>query len=431
MDRYRHGDLTGWLALAAGALLLLAAGRWVVAGQLGEAAATGSRDTVATPARLGPALARRCPAPTPARADARHPGPPAPVASEVASFRETPQRTGAAATGGPAGRPAVRWRATGLAVVFSSPVAAGKLVVVGGGDGGVHAVEAATGRPAWGFATGGPVDASPAVAGQTVYSTSADGNLYALDLASGALRWCLAIDAGLSSPAVAGGLVVVSSRGGTLYGISAYGVSAADGRVLWQRRVGASRQASPAVAGGVVYAGGGDGTLHALDLATGKPRWRFQGDGSIAACPVVGDGMVYAVDLTGTLHALTADRGVRRWQQHVGVAGQVLIASPALARGVLYLAADGGLLAVDAASGRTVWRRPGIGAVSSPTVAAGTVYVGSGDGHLHAVGAADGRPRWRVRLGGGVHSTPAVRDGAVYVGGGAGGLYALGEPPSH
>jgi len=422
MDRYRHRDLTGWLALVAGALLLVAAGRWVVAGQLGHAAATGSRDTVATPVRVGPAVARRCPAP----ADAPHRGLPTPVATETAAFRETPQRTGAAATAGPAGRPAVRWRATGPAVVFSSPVAAGGLVVVGGGDGGVHAVEAATGRPAWGFATGGPVDASPAVAGPTVYSTSADGNLYALDLAGGALRWCVAIDAGLSSPAVAGGLVVVSSRGGTLYGISA-----ASGRLSWQRRVGASRQASPAVARGVVYAGGGDGTLHALDLATGRPRWRFQGDGSIAACPVVGDGMVYAVDLTGTLHALTADRGVQRWQRHVGVAGQVLVASPALARGVLYLAADGGLLAVDAASGRTVWRRPGIGAVSSPTVAGGAVYVGSGDGHLHAVGAADGRPRWRVRLGGGVHSTPAVHDGAVYVGGGAGGLYALGEPSSH
>jgi outer membrane protein assembly factor BamB len=83
---------------------------------------------------------------------------------------------------------------------------------------------------------------------------------------------------------------------------------------------------------------------------------------------------------------------------------------------------------VDAASGRPAWLRPGLSAVSSPTVAGGAVYVGSADGHLYAVGAADGRPRWRVRLGGGVHSTPAVRDGAVYVGGGAGGLYALAQP---
>jgi outer membrane protein assembly factor BamB len=45
---------------------------------------------------------------------------------------------------------------------------------------------------------------------------------------------------------------------------------------------------------------------------------------------------------------------------------------------------------------------------STPVVANGTVYVGSGDGHLYALDARAGAERWRFAAGRAVSSSPAV-----------------------
>src|SRR4029079_6217099 len=44
--------------------------------------------------------------------------------------------------------------------------------------------------------------------------------------------------------------------------------------------------------------------------------------------------------------------------------------------------------------------------ISSPAVANGTVYVGSGDGHLYALDLASGERRWRSDAGSAVNSSP-------------------------
>jgi outer membrane protein assembly factor BamB len=53
--------------------------------------------------------------------------------------------------------------------------------------------------------------------------------------------------------------------------------------------------------------------------------------------------------------------------------------------------------------------------VASPAVAYGVVYVGSEDGKLYAFDAATGAPRWSVATRGPVGS-PAVANGVVYAG---------------
>jgi eukaryotic-like serine/threonine-protein kinase len=61
------------------------------------------------------------------------------------------------------------------------------------------------------------------------------------------------------------------------------------------------------------------------------------------------------------------------------------------------------------------WRAPTDGdVISSPTIANGTVYVGSGDGHLYALDLATGVRRWRYDAGSGVSSSPAVGQGLVF-----------------
>jgi outer membrane protein assembly factor BamB len=62
---------------------------------------------------------------------------------------------------------------------------------------------------------------------------------------------------------------------------------------------------------------------------------------------------------------------------------------------------------------------------SSPAVANGVVYIGSGDNKLYAFDATTGATLWTATTGDVVRSSPAVANGIVYVGGGDGKLYAF------
>ena len=91
-------------------------------------------------------------------------------------------------------------------------------VIVGGRDKAVHAIDAATGKAAWTFATRARVDSSPAVAGGRVFVGSSDGKLYVLDAATGQKRWEFdAGDAITASPAIAAGRVVIGAQDGRIY----------------------------------------------------------------------------------------------------------------------------------------------------------------------------------------------------------------------
>ncbi|MFZ0318311.1 MAG: PQQ-binding-like beta-propeller repeat protein [Candidatus Sulfotelmatobacter sp.] len=62
---------------------------------------------------------------------------------------------------------------------------------------------------------------------------------------------------------------------------------------------------------------------------------------------------------------------------------------------------------------------------SSPAVANGVVYVGSGDGNIYALNANTGAKLWNYTTGGPVDSSPAVANGVVYVGSADSNIYAL------
>jgi outer membrane protein assembly factor BamB len=75
---------------------------------------------------------------------------------------------------------------------------------------------------------------------------------------------------------------------------------------------------------------------------------------------------------------------------------------------------------------QTLWSYTTSGGVnSSPTVANGTVYVGSQDGKVYALNATTGKQIWNYTTGGAVVSSPAVAGGVVFVGSQDGKIYAL------
>jgi polyvinyl alcohol dehydrogenase (cytochrome) len=148
---------------------------------------------------------------------------------------------------------------------------------------------------------------------------------------------------------------------------------------------GASRARSqPTVGAGALYVGSQDGTVYALDFDTGCVRWTFQADSEVRVSPTLepwkaGDSKakprLYFGDFGGNAYALDARTGTLLWKTRVDSHPRVTITgSPRYYGGRLYVplssnewasAADpayecctfrGGVTALDAATGRLVWR---------------------------------------------------------------------------
>lgn len=130
----------------------------------------------------------------------------------------------------------------------------------------------------------------------------------------------------------------------------------------------------------------------------------------------------------GTVEAFGALEGENRWTFEGEF--DFVVSSPAVADGHVYVGTGaagstgdaGHLYALDAAKGTERWRFvAGEKILSSPAIAGETLYVGSADSHLYALDATTGEKGWEFDTGGdapifdGVDSSPAVVDGTVYV----------------
>jgi hypothetical protein len=108
-----------------------------------------------------------------------------------------------------------------------------------------------------------------------------------------------------------------------------------------------------------------------------------------------------------------------------------MTSSPAVANGVVYVGTGDILYALDAATGAKLWSyTTGDGSrssaiSSSPAYANGVVYVGRWDGKVDAIYANNGTNKWSFTTGSWVFSSPAVVDGVVYVGSFDHNVYAL------
>jgi len=215
----------------------------------------------------------------------------------------------------------------------------------------------------------------------------------------------------------------------------------------WAFKTGGPIVGSPVVAAGVVYVASLDTYLYAIERDTGKEKWRFKSRMPIASTPAIGDELLYFVSSTGALAAIEIATGQPKWvfaaeyekkfeaknlhgyppaAQSIPDAWDVFISSPAIANGKVYFGSgDGNVYAVDAKTGLLQWKFPTKDVVhASPAVAGGTVYVGSWDSALYALDAETGQLRWTFEAGQdpaihnqvGFQSSPAVVDGTVYVG---------------
>jgi outer membrane protein assembly factor BamB len=215
----------------------------------------------------------------------------------------------------------------------------------------------------------------------------------------------------VSSPVYKDGVIYFGSDDG-----SVYAVGAADGRQLWKRRTGGPVASTPAIAGDMLYVVSYDGKLHALDAKTGQTQWKFATEG---------ERRFEAKNLHGQLPK----------NQTIADAFDVFLSSPVVAGGSVYFGSgDGHVYAVDAASGTLNWKfRTGDVVHASPAYADGVVYFGSWDSYFYAVDAKTGAEKWRFHGGEdpvihnqvGFQSSPAVVNGVIYTGCRDSKLYAI------
>src|SRR5690606_30393399 len=203
--------------------------------------------------------------------------------------------------------------------ISSSPGAGDGLVVVGGLEGSVIALDAATGDMRWRAKVGSEVLAAPAIGQGMVVVRSIDGRVTAFDAATGERRWFWQKETptltvrGNGSPLLAPGVAFIGNDDGTLSGVALAG-----GAQLWEQLVSpgegrseldrmADVDGTPTLDGTTLYVTSYKGQTVAIDGPSGRPMWTHDAGG--AGSVGVGSDRVVVSDPKGTVWALAKSDG--------------------------------------------------------------------------------------------------------------------------
>jgi len=227
-------------------------------------------------------------------------------------------------------------------------------------------------------------------------------------------------------------------------------------RVKWKFPTGNRIVSSPVIDNKKIYFGSDDGNVYAIDAESGREIWRRSTKGPVPSTPAVAGDTVYFTSYDGNFYALNAETGVLKWKfatggerrfeakglhgmqpknQTIADPFDIYLSSPVVADGMVYFGSgDGNLYALDAATGHLRWKfKTGDVVHASPAFVKGVVFVGSWDSYFYAVDAKTGKEKWRFHGGEdplihnqvGFQSSPAVVDGTVYTGCRDAQVYAL------
>lgn len=210
-------------------------------------------------------------------------------------------------------------------------------------------------------------------------------------------------------------------------------------REAWSINTHALIEFPPAVAGGVAYVVNKYGNAKAVRLRDRKVLWERVTDGKDSGAPtdvtapVYHQGKVFFAYVDGNLVAVDAASGKRVWKRKL--LGH-LESSPMAVGGKLYLGTDKtNVVAVRAADGEVLWQFNSPGAIkASPSFHHGRVYVADYQSAMFCLDAKSGKLLWRTNTSrvppfgrGGFYSSPAIAFGRVYAARDDGTVYAFDE----
>ena len=155
-----------------------------------------------------------------------------------------------------------------------------RLLITGGGDGGLHAFKLRTGEKVWTYPfSSGAANASPVVDGNLVYAAHGEENLD-----SPTIGRVICVDASQVDPKTKKPKLVWEYQKAQRFGLC-----------------------SPALADGVLYMPEDSGDLYAFDAKTGKVLWKYRYATEVRGAPLVADGKIYIFDVKGRLLILKLD----------------------------------------------------------------------------------------------------------------------------
>jgi outer membrane protein assembly factor BamB len=237
------------------------------------------------------------------------------------------------------------------------PLLADGVIYVGAGDGGFHAVDAASGARVWRSTTGAKIRTDAIVSGTNVVVGSFDNFVYAFDRKSGHEVWKYNSYAEVDgSPALIDGKIVVGNHGSVVQAIDPN-----TGKYVWRRIWwGSAVESTPVEYAGRIYIGASDlRRITCMEPKDGKVVWRTDVYGWAWARPLVTEKFVYIGTAGGDPYQM----------RHVAA-----------------------MTALDRKTGKIAWRwpmakLPGVltyGFAAPPALGGNTVVIGGIDGTLYA-----------------------------------------------
>jgi len=302
-------------------------------------------------------------------------------------------------------------------------------------DGNAYAIELRTGKIAWKRAGLGKMYTNPLLLGDRVIVGDAGGWVRALAKADGKELWSLQLTGAIRGGASTDGkLVYVASQGGEVAALESD-----TGKARWRKQVTRPAwnnrgpdepievYAVPVVGRDAIYVAFARDTTYtdqpaiiALDKRNGGVKWRAKGPGSfgnVRTTPVLlGDKLVYGEPYSGDVVAINAGSGRMAYRKTIGPCYFPQWSSPAAAGATVYLPRfDGTVYALDSGSGKLQWE----------------VYLGdskTAGGPRPSTPSSRYGCEWDVPSGHALYAPAAVgEDGTLYVGSNEGLLYAIGE----
>ncbi len=288
----------------------------------------------------------------------------------------------------------LKWTANLYFNTDSSPVVVNGVVYVGS-NGGIHALDAGSGKEIWRSPTDGFIEAVPMVADGTLYVGGKDGHFYAIDIRDGSKKWVYRNATGgfLSSANAANNLIFAGSEDGSLYAFDPQ-----VGEPAWFVLTGKNIDSSPVVSNNTLFFGNDNGAFFALNAANGKEKWNYYTDiGEIKSSPALANGIVFFGSNNGNVYALT-DKGTLKWKFSTG---SDVVSSPSLNDETVFVGSkDSNFYAFDSATGNIKWKFPTNGFVdASSAISNDIIYFGSNNNFIYALDANTGNLLWRNLTG--------------------------------
>jgi len=279
------------------------------------------------------------------------------------------------------------WRSHTIeAGVTGGPGFGNGLVVVGGRNGEVVALDAATGAKRWSAKVTSEVLSAPLVIDDRVVVRSNDGRVFGFDIADGTRKWVF--DRGLPTLTVRGNSAPVAGQGAAYIGYD-------DGTVVALRA--------------------NDG-LKVWEQVVAEPEGRTELDrvADIDGELQVGTDAVFATSFHGQTVALSPTNGSPLWNRDLGAYGGIAM----LADRLIISDKDGNVWAIDRSTGNALWKQTALARrqLTTPVVQGDYAVVGDLEGYLHWLKLDTGDIVGRARTGkAGLRGTPQVSaDGVLY-----------------